>query len=120
MARRMGSLRHVHNRRRRTRKGPEPACVLSPVQQGWHTQGVKDESTSCRGTGVAIPPVSREGGRAGLPKKGKWPPRGTETTNLTYPCPSQPCFGGSKGRARVTGKAGGNGQNSVKWAAAHP
>ena len=33
-------------------------------------------------------------------------------TVLTYPCPSQPCFGGSKGRARVTGKAGENGQHS--------
>ena len=48
----------------------------------------------------------------GLPKKGKWPPRGTGMTVLTYPCPSQPCFGGSKGCARVTGKAGENGQNS--------
>ena len=27
VAREMGSPRHVHNRRRRTRKGPEPACV---------------------------------------------------------------------------------------------
>ena len=101
----MESPRHVQNRRRRTREGPEPACVLPPKCVGWHTQGVKDELTSCRGyrlVGVAIPPVSREGGRAGLPKKGKWPPRGTGTTVLTYPCPSQPCFGGSKGRPRVT------------------
>ena len=45
-------------------------------------------------------------------RKGKWPPRGTVTAVLTYPCPSQPCFGGSEGRARVTGKAGENGQNS--------
>ena len=65
-----------------------------------------------RPVGVAIPPVSLEGVRAGLPKKGKWPPRGTVTTVLTYPCPSQPCFGGSKECARVTGKAGENGQNS--------
>ena len=42
----------------------------------------------------------------------KWSPRGTGTTVLTYPCPSQPCFGGSKGCARVTGKAGENCQNS--------
>ena len=61
---------------------------------------------------MAIPPVSREGGGAGLPKKGKWPPRGTGTTVLTYPCPSQPCFGGRKVCARVTGKAGENGQHS--------
>ena len=45
-------------------------------------------------------------------RKGKWPPRGTGTTVLTYPCPSQPCFGGSKGCARVTGKAGEKGQYS--------
>ena len=30
-------------------------------------------------------PVIRKGGRARLPKKGKWPPRGTGTTVLTYP-----------------------------------
>ena len=30
VARGMGSPRHATNRRRRTRKGPEPACVLSP------------------------------------------------------------------------------------------
>ena len=47
-------------------------------------------------------------------RKGKWPPRGTGTTVLTYPCPSQPCFGGSKVRDRGTGKAGENGQHSGK------
>ena len=55
---------------------------------GWHTQGGKDELTSCRGTVQSAwqkPPVRRKGGRAGLPKKGKWPPRGTGTTVLTYP-----------------------------------
>ena len=49
----MGPKRHATNRRRRTRKGPEPACVQSPffsLFSGWHTQGVKDELTSCRGT----------------------------------------------------------------------
>ena len=51
VARGMGSPRHAVNRRRRTRKGPEPACVLSPFfELGWHMQGVKDELTSCRGT----------------------------------------------------------------------
>ena len=50
MAREMGSPRQVPNRRRRTREGPEPACVLSPFRAGWHTQGGKDELTSCRGT----------------------------------------------------------------------
>ena len=74
----------------------------------------------CRLVGVAIPPVSREGGRAGLPNKGKWPPHGTGTTLLTYPCPSQPCFGGSKGCARVTGKVGENGQYSGEMDGSSP
>ena len=51
VARGMGSPRHATNRRRRTRKGPEPACVSSPLWAlRWHTQGRKDELTSCRGT----------------------------------------------------------------------
>ena len=84
----MGSPKQVRNRRRRTREGPENACVQTPLQSGWHTQEEKDELTSCRGSVQSAwqkPPVRREGGRAGLPKKGKWPPRGTGTTVLTYP-----------------------------------
>ena len=50
MAREMGSPRQVVNRRRRTREGPEPACVRPPLTGGWHTQVGKDELTSCRGT----------------------------------------------------------------------
>ena len=34
VARGMGSPRQAHNRRRRTREGPEPACVQTPVQSG--------------------------------------------------------------------------------------
>ena len=48
----------------------------------------KDELTSCRGIVQSAwqkPPVRRKGGRAGLPKTGKWPPRCTGTTVLTYP-----------------------------------
>ena len=92
MTRRMGSPRHVCNRRRRTREGPEPASWYRPVNVG------KTSSESRR----------RENRAA---RKGKWSPRGTGTTVL-YPCPSQPCFGGSKVCARVTGKAGENGQYS--------
>ena len=50
MAREMGSPRHVLNRRRRTREGPDPACVQTPFLLEWHTQEVKGELTSCRGT----------------------------------------------------------------------
>ena len=39
MARGMGSPRRASNRRRRTREGPEPACVQTPCLLGWHTQG---------------------------------------------------------------------------------
>ena len=36
----MGSPRPASNRRRRTREGPEPACVQAPFfVLGWHTQG---------------------------------------------------------------------------------
>ena len=34
----MGFSRHAVNRRKRARKGPEPACVLSPFWVGWHAQ----------------------------------------------------------------------------------
>ena len=45
------SPRHVQDRRRRAREGPELACVQeTPLVHGWHTQGRKDELTSCRGT----------------------------------------------------------------------
>ena len=69
---------------------------------------------------MAIPPVSREGGRTGLPKKGKWSPRGTGTTGPTFPCPTASRASVAvRGRARVTGKAGENGQHSG-GAAAQP
>ena len=82
-----------------------------------------DESTSCRGTVQSAWQYLQwdaKGGRAGLLQKGKWPPRGTGTTVLTYPCPSQPCFGGSKGCAQVTGKAGENGQYSGEMGGSSP
>ena len=55
MAREMGSPRHVPNRRRRTREGPEPACVLSPFGGGVVSHGtvcyhcrIKTRSSSTR------------------------------------------------------------------------
>ena len=47
-------------------------------------------------------------------RKGKWPPRGTGTpTGPTYPCPTASRVSVAvRGRARVAGKAGENGQNS--------
>ena len=87
--------------------------MQTPFLPGWHMQGRKDELTSCRGTVQSAwqkPPVSREGGRAGLPARGKWPPRGTGTTVLTYP----------RSAPRVTGKAGENGQYSGEMGGSSP
>ena len=61
------------------------------------------------------------GGKAGLPARvsGHHEVRGT--TVLTFPCPSQPCFGwAARGCARVTGKAGENGQYSAEWGGSRP
>ena len=47
-------------------------CANTLCRSGWHIQREKDELTSCRGTVQSawqIPPVSREGGRAGLPAR---------------------------------------------------
>ena len=70
--------------------GGEPARVPNlRVCKHPFTSGVAhaggEGRINIRQVGVAILPVSREGGRAGLPKKGKWPPRGTGTTVLTFP-----------------------------------
>ena len=68
--------------------------------------GRKDELTSCRAL-----PSSRRGKKTSSEtqrrksrgaRRGKWPPRGTGTTVLTYP----------RSAPRGTGKAGENGQNS--------
>ena len=59
---------------------------------------------------MAIPPVSRKGGRAGLPKRGKWPPRGTGMTILTYP----------RSTPRRTGKAGENVEHSGEVGGSSP
>ena len=95
MAREMGSPRQAKNRRRWTREGPELVCVQTPAREGWHTQGRKDELTSCRGTVQSAwqkPPVGREGGRTGLPTKGKWSPRGTGKTVLIFPAQQPAVF----------------------------
>ena len=72
--------------------------------------------------GVAIPPVSRTMLENQAVRKGKWSPRGTGTTALTCPCPTASRVSVAvKGCARVTGKAGENGQNSgVQGRRAHP
>ena len=63
--------RHVQNRPRRTRKGPKPACVQTPLDSGWHTHGKKGELTSCRGAVKPAwekPPVRRKEEEPGYPQ----------------------------------------------------
>ena len=105
MAREMGSPRHVRNRRRRLGRVPNMRVCKHPSCPGWHTQGVKDELTSCRGAVQSArqkPPVRRQGGRAGLPARvsGRHVLRGADRLHLSWKC------------AQVTGKAGENGQHS--------
>ena len=54
-------------------------------------------------------------------RKGKWSPRGTGTTVLTYPCPTASRVSVVvRGCARVTGKAGENGQNLGEMGGSSP
>ena len=64
-ARGMGSPRHVCNKRRRTREGPEPACVQTPFFLGVAHAGRGGRINVLpwyRPVGVAKPPVRRKGG----------------------------------------------------------
>ena len=91
---------------RRTR---EPACVRAPFPRRWQTQK-KNKLTSCRGLQLDALTL---GGRPGC-RKGKWSSRGTRTTVLTNPCPTASRVSVAvRGCARVTGKAGENGQYSA-------
>ena len=67
MAKGMAPPRQVSNRRR-TREGPEPACVQTPLIQGWHTQEEKGGETQRR--------KNRAAG------KGKWPLRGRQSSPI--------------------------------------
>ena len=74
-----------------------------------------------RAVGVAIPPVSRTRRKSRAARKGKRSPRGTGTTVLTYPCPTASRASVAvRGRARVTGKAGENGQHSGEMGGSSP
>ena len=114
MARGMGSPRYVRNRRRRAREGLEPACVRAPFcHWRWHTQGGKDELTPTPWyhlVGVAKTSSETQRRKSGAARKGKWPPRGTGTTVLTY----------RRIAPRGTGKAGENGQYSGEMSGSSP
>ena len=81
--------------------------------EGWHTQGWKDELTSCRGTVQSAwqkPPVRRKGGRAGLPTRvnGRHVVRGRQSS------PSLEVRLGGQERLVKTVNI------QVRWAAAQP
>ena len=102
------SPRHVRNRRRRTRKGPEPACVRARLLGGWHTQGVKGELTSCRGTVQSAwsGTSSETEGRPGCPHGCGRHVRGRQSSSIPA---QQPAVSVAVRRcAQVTGKAGEN------------
>ena len=71
------SPRQASNRRQRTRDGPEPACVQTPLCfEVAHAGG---------GRSVAKTSSETQRKKSRAARKGKWPPRGTGTTVLTYP-----------------------------------
>ena len=110
----VGSPRQEHNRRRRTREGPEPACVQTPFRHGVaHAgrEGCINILPWYRLVGVAKTSSETQRRKSWAARKGKWPPRCTgKPTGPTYP--------GSA--PRVRGKAGENGQNSGEMGGSSP
>ena len=110
----MGSPRHATNRRRRIREGPELACVQTLfILLVWHMQGRKDELTSCRGTVQSAWQYLQQDANEqepGCPKRvsGRHVVRGRQSSLFL------------EVRARVTGKAGENGQNSGEMGGSSP
>ena len=113
VARVMGSPRRAINRRRPACEGPEPACVQTPFDQGWHSQGEKGELTSCCGAVLSAWQSSsslthHHGKKTGLPARvsGRHVVRGRQSSTASrLSVAVRQC-------ARVTGKAGENGQCS--------
>ena len=87
VARGMGSSRRASNRRRRANEGPEPACVSHFCSRAAHVGGRRANQRpavvpSCR-RGKNLQRDARREVQAA--RKGKWSPRGTVMTVLTYP-----------------------------------
>ena len=113
VARGMGSPRRASNRRRRTHEGPRTCVCANTLSVGWHTQGGKGELTSCRGTVLSAwqkPPVSHQGGRAGLPSRvcGRVVPG-----RHSSPIPAQTSRVSVAVRVRQGNRQGENGQHSA-------
>ena len=113
LARGMGSRRHELNSRRRTREGPEPACVQTPFCfEVAHAgrEGRMNILPWYRLVGVAKTSSETQRRKSRAARKGKWPPRGTGTTVLTFP----------RSAPRGTGKVVKTVNIQVRWAAAQP
>ena len=98
VARGTGSSRRAQNRRRRTRKGPEPALCASTLAAVWQTRGREWRINVLpwyRPVGVVSTSSETHRREDWAARKGKWSPRGT---GMTREC------------AKVTGKVGENGQ----------
>ena len=111
VARGMGSSRHATNRRRRTRKGPEPACVLSPPFLGVAHAGGAVVPSSRRGNTSS---ESRRRENRAAPKGqvvATW--YGDDSPHLSLPN-SQPCVGGSKG-TRQGNRQGWWQRSTFRW-----
>ena len=119
MVREMGSPRQARNRRRRTRKGPEPACVQTPWR--WVREGRIHVLPWCRLVGVAKTSSETQGGRTGLPARvsGRHVVRVTDRPHLSLPN-SQSCFGDSEECAQATGKVVETGQNKGEMGGSSP
>ena len=98
MARGMGSPRQAANRRRRTREGPEPACVLSPGDDSPHLSLPNSQPLTAATRGVKTVKIQEAG-----------PPRSPWTR------PSAPgCGDTSKAQAKnVPGRGHQNGGSGV-------
>ena len=115
--------------RRLDPRGSTNLRVCSPYGSGWHTQGRKDEFTSCRGTVQSkrglVPPVRRtnEGGKTGLSTRvnGRHVVlRGRQIAHL-IPATTASRNGGSGGvREGNSSRLVKTDQNSAERAAAHP
>ena len=99
VARGMGSSRLACNRRRRTREGPEPACVQTPNPDRVAHAGEEGRINILpwyRPAGVAKTNSESRRRENRAARKGKWSPRwyGDDSPHLSLPN-SQPCIGGS-------------------------
>ena len=122
----MGSPRQVVIRRRRTREGPELACVRSPFDAGVPNAGGEGRINvlavvPCCRRGLHLQWDARKGGKTGLPASvsGRHEVRESDTPHLSLSRTAAVFFYSSGAEcARVTGKAGENCHKTEDWAAA--